>query len=291
MITNRATSIRARLKLRADASREDFNLLLTRYGLERLLYRLSISPHASQFLLKGALAFSLWFDHPHRPTRDADLLGFGPAEIDRLMSMFREISAIAVDDGLQFDVASVRASKIREEAHYGGIRVEMNATLDRARIKLQVDVGFGDAVIPAATEIDYPVLLDDLPAPRLRAYPRETVCAEKLEAIVQFGMVNSRMKDYFDLLILAREGAIDKAMLARAVAATFHRRGTPIPDSLPIGLTSEFAADAQKQTQWSAFLARNRLQAPALLLVATELAQFFSEPLSTARMATDSNEK
>jgi predicted nucleotidyltransferase component of viral defense system len=205
--------------------------------------------------------------------------------------MFREISAIAVDDGLQFDVESVRASPIREEARYGGIRIEINATLDRARIKLQVDVGFGDAVTPAAIEVVYPGLLDDLPPPRLRVYPREVVCAEKLEAIVQLGMANTRMKDYFDLLILAREGEIEKKILTRAIAATFHRRGTPIPESLPIGLTSEFAANAQKQTQWSAFLARNRLEAPALLVVATELAQFFSESLSMAHMATDSNEK
>lgn len=162
---NVAASIRARLKQHADACQQDFNLTLTHYGLERLLYRLSISPHANSYLLKGALLFALWYDQPHRPTRDADLLGFGPDDIESAVSAFREICQIPVDDGVAFDLASVNGAAIRKEAGYGGVRVDLLATLDGARIALQVDIGFGDAVTPAPEAVHYPVLLQDLPAP------------------------------------------------------------------------------------------------------------------------------
>ena len=199
MSRNVAASIRARLKQQADASKQDFNLTLTRYGLERLLYRLSVSPHAPGFLLKGALLFSLWYDHPHRPTRDADLLGFGPSDIGSVVAAFVQICQVEVDDGIVFDPASVKGSEIRKDAGYGGVRVDIQARLDGARIALQVDVGFGDAVTPAPQAVSYPVLLHDMPAPRLRAYPKYTVVAEKFHAICLLGMVNTRLKDYFDL--------------------------------------------------------------------------------------------
>ena len=170
MSRNLAASIRARLKQHADAARQDFNLTLTHYGLERLLYRLSISAHAPNYLLKGALLFSFWYDVPHRPTRDADLLGFGPDDIDSAVATFREICQIAVEDGIAFDPASVKGAVIRKEAGYAGVRIDLQAALDGARITLQVDIGFGDAVTPAPEAIHYPVLLDDLPAPQLRAY-------------------------------------------------------------------------------------------------------------------------
>ena len=156
MTANRAASIRARLKQHADAAKEDFNLTLTRYGLERLLYRLSISNHAGSFLLKGALLFQLWYGHPHRPTRDADLLGFGPDDVPTLIGIFRSICSIANDDGIVFDADSVAGTEIREAAGYGGVRINVRATLDGARLALQVDIGFGDAVTPAAQTVDYP---------------------------------------------------------------------------------------------------------------------------------------
>jgi Nucleotidyl transferase AbiEii toxin, Type IV TA system len=149
MSRNLAASIRARLKQRADATQQDFNLTLTYYGLERLLYRLSVSSHATNYLLKGALLFSLWYDQPHRPTRDADLLGFGPDDVDSAVTAFREICQIAVADGIAFDPDSIQGSAIRQEAGYGGVRIDLQATLDGARIALQVDIGFGDAVTPA----------------------------------------------------------------------------------------------------------------------------------------------
>ncbi len=165
MTRNLAASIRARLKQRADITKQEFNLTLTHYGLERLLYRLSISAHEPNFLLKGALLFALWYDQPHRPTRDADLLGFGSDDIASVVSSFREICQIPVEDGIVFDATSIKGTVIRKETGYGGVRIDLLAQLDGARITLQVDIGFGDAVTPAPEAITYPVLLDDLPAP------------------------------------------------------------------------------------------------------------------------------
>ena len=258
---NVAASIRARLKQHADARQQDFDLTLTHYGLERLLYRLSVSQHAHRYLLKGALLFSLWYDQPHRPTRDADLLGFGPDDVESAVAVFREIGSIEVDDGLVFDVTSVKGSVIRKEAGYSGVRVDLLAALDGARIALQVDIGFGDAVTPAPKLVDYPVLLTGLPAPQLRAYPKYTVVAEKLHAVCLLGMANTRMKDYFDLWVLLTEGGLDAAELQRAVEATFARRKLALPLAVPMGLSDAFAQDAAKQRQWSAFLKKNQLQA------------------------------
>lgn len=271
MSRNLAASIRARLKQHADAARQDFNLTLTHYGLERLLYRLSISAHAPNYLLKGALLFSLWYGLPHRPTRDADLLGFGPDDIDSAVATFREICQIAVEDGIAFDPASVKGAVIRKAAGYRGVRIDLQATLDGARITLQVDIGFGDAVTPAPEAIHYPVLLDDLPAPQLRAYTKYTVVAEKFHALCLLGMTNTRMKDYFDLWVLLAENTLDQAELRRAIEATFNRRKMSMPASLPAGLSDAFAADAIKQTQWNAFLKKNRLDAIALVDVVTRL--------------------
>ena len=273
--TNLPASIRARLKQRADATRQDFNLTLTHYGLERLLYRLSISQYADRYLLKGALLFSLWYDQPHRPTRDVDLLGYGPDDVETAVATFREISQIAVDDGIVFDPASVAGSVIRKEAGYGGVRVDLRATLDGARIALQVDIGFGDVVTPAPEPIHYPVLLDDLPAPRLRAYPKYTVVAEKLHAICLLGMTNSRMKDYFDLWVLLTEEDLAPDELRRAVEATFARRRLAMPADLPIGLSDAFAQDPNKQRQWAAFFKKNGLAPRELAEVVARLRDVF----------------
>ena len=277
MSRNLAASIRARLKQRADATKQDFNLILTHYGLERLLYRLSISPHAGNYLLKGALLFSLWYDQPHRPTRDADLLGFGPDDIDSAVAAFREICAMEVEDGIAFDLASVKGSVIRKEAGYGGVRIDLLAKLDGARITLQVDIGFGDAVTPSPETVSYPVLLDDLPAPQLRSYPKYTVVAEKFHAVCLLGMANTRMKDYFDLWVLLTEGALESTELRRAVEATFARRQLPVPNVVPSGLSDTFAQDAVKRAQWAAFLKKNRLDALDLVEVVILLRDEFQK--------------
>lgn len=271
---NRIASIRQRLLDRARARGQDFQLVLDRFAVERLLYRLSISPHRDHFLLKGALLFALWFDHPHRPTRDADLLGFGTPDADRLATVLAELCAIESDDGLTFDAGSITVEPIREEAAYEGLRVRLLAFLGSARCHVQWDVGFGDAVTPAPADVEFPVLLEGMPVPSLRVYPRETVFAEKLEAIATLGIANSRMKDYFDLLALLREGAMDPAVLALAIRATFQRRASALPDGVPFGLTDAFASDAQKQSQWTAFLRRNRLEAPELATVVAEVREF-----------------
>jgi hypothetical protein len=275
MTRNLAASIRARLKQHADATKQEFNLTLTHYGLERLLYRLSISDHAPNFLLKGALLFSLWFDQPHRPTRDADLLGFGSDDIASVVASFREICQISVEDGIAFDPNSVKGALIRKETGYGGVRIDLLGHLENARIPLQVDIGFGDAVTPAPEAISYPVLLDDLPAPQLRAYPKYTVVAEKFHAICLLGMTNTRMKDYFDLAVLLGEGTLDAEQLRRAIEATFVRRKTPMPASVPTGLSNAFALDAVKQMQWNAFLKKNRLATVALKDIVMQLRSTF----------------
>ena len=267
MSRNLAASVRARLKQHADAAKQDFNLTLTHYGLERLLYRLSVSRHAPNYVLKGALLFQLWYDVPHRPTRDADLLGFGPDDIDSVMATFREICQVTVEDGIVFNPASVKGSLIRKEAGYGGVRIDLRATLDGARMALQVDIGFGDAVTPAPQAISYPVLLSDLPVPQLRAYPKYTVVAEKFHAVCLLGLSNTRMKDYLDLWVLLDDKTLDPLELRRAIEATFARRKMALPSfgsSLPSGLSEQFAQDALKQTQWKAFLKKNGLGALAL---------------------------
>jgi len=236
-----------------------------------------------QFVLKGALLFDLWFDAPHRPTRDADFLGFGEMDAEALTKTIRSVCAIHADDGMSYDPATVTTTEIREEANYGGLRVRLRGQLGKADSAVQLDVGYGDAVIPGAAEVDLPRLLADQPAPRLRVYPRETVVAEKLEAIVKLGMANSRMKDYFDLHALHREGLTNERDLVRAIAATFERRGTAIPDEPPVGLTSEFAHDRQKQAQWAAFLGKNRLASPPLDAVVQSLAACLEPALLAAK--------
>mgnify|MGYP001168640428 FL=1 len=278
-----AASVHARLLTRTKERGEDFNLTLTRYAVERFLYRLSISELRERFWLKGALLFDLWFDVPHRPTRDADFLGFGPQDAAVLGDSVRTICNIQADDGMVFDAGSIVIEEIREDTRYGGLRVRLVGLLGKARSTVQLDVGYGDAVTPGPEEIAYPVLLDDQPAPRLLAYPRASAAAEKLEAIVSIGMANSRMKDYFDLRALAREGVLDAAALAAAVAATFARRGTAFPTELPLGLSDEFAKDATRLAQWKAFLGKNRLDAPELAQVVAEVRDFVADPLRLAR--------
>lgn len=283
MIANLAASIHARLLAKAKARGEDFNLVLTRYGLERFLYRLSTSPARDHYLLKGALLFDLWFDVPHRPTRDADFLGFGAADREALARHVRDVCIVVSEDGVTFDPASLSIEEIRDDARYGGLRVKLVGRLGNARCPVQLDVGYGDAVTPGPEEISYPTLLEELPAPRLKAYPRASVVAEKLEAIVSLGIANSRMKDYFDLRALGREGAVGQDVLADAIAATFRRRGTPLPAELPLGLTDEFAQNSEKRAQWNAFLGKNRLEAPTLDDVIAEVRAFLAEPLRLAR--------
>src|SRR5436305_207913 len=252
---NVGASIRQRLLNLAHANGQPMELLLTRYALERLLHRLSLSRHRERFVLKGAMLLVTWFDEPHRSTRDVDLLGFGDPAHDALLEAFREVMAIEVDDGVSFDLSGLRIEVIREELRYGGSRLRTTATLAGARIAITVDIGFGDAVEPGVEDIDLPVLLD-MPSPHLRAYPPETVIAEKLHAMVILGMANSRMKDYYDMWMLMTTFELEGERLSQAIRATFGRRDTLVPAAIPEGLSSAFAEDPGKQRQWQAF-ARN----------------------------------
>jgi len=254
-----AASVRARLLNIAKAEGSNFNQVLVRYALERFLYRLSQSPHADRFLLKGALLFTLWYDMPHRPTRDADLLGFGPSDLQSIGQTFRDIASITVDDGITFDPESVNAEEIRKDAGYAGARVVITGELAKARCKTQVDIGFGDAVTPGPVQSEYPVLLKDFPAPRLRTYPVYTVISEKLHAIALLGMTNSRVKDYLDLWVMLDRESLNMNTLAQAISATFTRRGMTIPTELPMGLSDEFAANPSRQALWTAFVKKNEL--------------------------------
>jgi len=284
MSNGRAASVHARLLARARERGEDFNLLLTRYGLERFLYRLSVSDARDRFWLKGALLFGLWFDAPHRPTRDADFLGFGEADAAVVAQTIAGVCAIEADDAMVYDPGSIRVEEIREGAHYSGLRVSLIGLLNRARCPVQLDIGYGDSVVPGPVDTELPVLLEGMPAPRLRTYPRASVMSEKFEAIVTLGIGNTRMKDYFDLRALALEGRVDDEELAKAIAGTFGRRRTVVPDAVPIGLTDEFAADRTKQAQWNAFLARNRLEATPLADVVREIREFMERPIRLARV-------
>jgi predicted nucleotidyltransferase component of viral defense system len=267
---NVGASIRQRLLNLAHARGQPMDLLLTRYALERLLHRLGLSRHRERFVLKGAMLLVTWFDEPHRATRDVDLLGFGSPAQDDLLEVFREVMGMELDDGMSFDVNGLRLDAIREELKYGGSRLRTTATLAGARIPITVDVGFGDAVEPGVEDIDLPVLLD-MPSPHLRAYPIETVIAEKLHAMVVLGMANSRMKDYYDVWMLVTTFELEEQRLARAIRATFARRDTAVPSEVPTGLTSAFAEDPGKQRQWQAFARNLAGQAPDLATIVSRI--------------------
>jgi len=253
---NVAASIRQRLLNISREQRVDFNRILINYGLERLLYRLSISKHKDEFVLKGAMLFSYWSGDVYRATKDVDFLKSGESSIAYLSEVFTGLCKQGEsDDGLVFNAASIQANEIREDDAYGGIRMTMEATLAKAKIKIQADIGIGDIITPDAELIKFPTILD-MPSPNLKAYHVETVIAEKFEAMVSLGFANSRMKDFYDIWAIHKFINPDERVLAQAIANTFERRGTELPISLPLALTEEFSSDVSKQQQWKAFIHR-----------------------------------
>lgn len=263
---NIPASIFAHLKKWAKIQGQDLQYVLFRYANERILYRLSVSPEAHNFVLKGATMFLVWNGRVHRVTKDIDLLGYGDPDPERLAALFREIAVTPCEeDGMVFDPATLEVTPIREELEYGGVRVTMRARLGRADLPVQMDVGFGDAVDPRPIEIELPTMLT-LPVPRLRAYPREVVLSEKLEAMVRIGRENSRMKDFYDVWLLLQTAGFDET-LGQSIGATFARRATPLPAQLPDALSDDFADDPIKQTQWKAFLRRSMTDEKPVLSV------------------------
>lgn len=272
---NIPASIRQRLRDLAGLRNEEFGLVLTKYGLERVLFRLGRSKHRDSFVLKGALLFELWTKDRHRPTRDVDFLAYGPNDIERFIAIFQEICSDVFEDGLTFDVEAINGERIKEDADYEGIRLQFVAYLGNVRIPIQIDLGFGDVVTPAPVQVEYPTLLN-LPAPVVSAYPRETVVAEKCEALVKLGMANSRMKDFHDLSSLAGQFEFDGSILALAITKTFAKRKTAVPTDVPTALTAEFYQHNSKRQQWTAFTQRNRLyiEPRELAEVVTRVAAF-----------------
>jgi predicted nucleotidyltransferase component of viral defense system len=285
-----AKLVRRQLLALATERHDDFNLVLIRYGLERLLYRLSQSEHGHHFILKGALLFSVWGEAGYRATKDMDLLAHGAPDISCLKSMFTDVCATSVaPDGMSFDTKTMKVREIREDTEYGGVRIELPGRCGTdANMRLQVDIGFGDAVVPEPQEVEYPaMLLSLLPPPRIRVYPREVVIAEKLHAMVQLGMSNSRMKDFFDIHFLSVTFPFDGATLCGAIDATFARRRASIPEKVPLALTPLFAADPLKISQWQGFLRRSRLaEQLSLTQVIAQLERFLMPLLQTLGRGT-----
>lgn len=275
--SNVAASVKQRLLNRARERKEDFNLLLTKYGLERILYRIGQSKYKDLFVLKGALLFELWTEQRYRPTRDADFLSKGESRPERYQQIFEEICNLDVEeDGVRFDQSTVKVEKIKEDQDYEGLRVTFTGFMEAARLPVQIDIGFGDAVTPGPIEADFPTLLQS-PAPRLLSYPRETVIAEKFEAMVKLGIANTRMKDFHDLKTLSELFHFESEPLVNAIRRTFERRKTTLPvDEPPIALTDEFYRDATKTAQWNAFIAKNKfyIQPSSLESVTTSIREF-----------------
>jgi hypothetical protein len=276
-----AASVRQRLLNLARESHLDFNRVLERYTVERFLYRLGVSAEVDRFTLKGAALFLIWTERELRPTRDVDLLGTGPEDPASLRAAIETVCSVNVaEDGLSFDPASIRITSIRDEQDYGGQRVRLRASLGKAMLPLQVDVGFGDVVTPERLEAAYPTLLDH-PAPRLWTYPRETVVAEKFEAMLSLGSSNTRLRDFWDVAVLAQRFAFDGETLRTAIDATIRRRKTVLGPEIPDALRPAFYADAARARQWRAFLTKagGTLDGPTQLDDVGERVREFLGPL------------
>jgi predicted nucleotidyltransferase component of viral defense system len=281
-------SVRQRLLTLSRATGQTFDLLLTRYVLERLLYRLSLTPHRERFVLKGAMLMVTWFADPHRPTRDVDFLGFGDPAPDAILAVFRDVCAVVQEDGVAYDLDALRVEPIREAFDYGGLRLRTRAFVAGARVNVVVDIGFGDAVEPGLEEVELPVLLGQ-PAPRLRAYARETVIAEKFQAMVALGRANTRLKDFYDVWVLSRTFAFDTNRLARAIHATFRRRGTPLPAIRPDAFSADFSADPPRRQQWAAFVEDLATEPLDLAVVVEEIAAFLMLHAERARLLDEAD--
>jgi hypothetical protein len=265
VVRNAGASVRERLLNHARESQQEFGVVLRRYFMERFLYRLGESASVNRFVLKGAMLLQLWADQPYRATGDLDLLRRGDADDEALIADLRELLALPVepDDGVVFDVASLTIEPIRRENAYGGRRVHFVASLARARERLQVDLGIGDAIWPRPRKLEYPTLLDSAP-PSILTYPRETVIAEKLQAMVVLGPRNSRIRDFYDVHYLASTFSFEGEVISEAVRRTFARRRTPVPSTLPVGLTTEYWDESGREAQIRAFGRRAKLDTDVL---------------------------
>lgn len=283
-LRNVEASVRDRLLNVMSDSGQDYNVLLTRYAIERLLYRLAASQYRSQFILKGAMLFAAWQHTPHRVTKDVDLLGFGDSTPETLKAIFAEICAEPViEDGVLFDPSTVHAEPIRSQEMYAGVRVTMHGSLGNAKLHVQVDVGFGDSFAVEPVDLSFPSLIE-MPAPAIRAYRMETAIAEKFEAVVTLGLMNTRMKDYFDLWYLAKNFAFDGQSVCDSIRITFERRGKALPEAAPVGLTESFWSDAHRMAMWESFCKKSvrTKPFPSLEAVGVFVSSFIVPPVIAA---------
>jgi len=280
---NPAASIRARLLAHARRHGDDYQRVLTRYAIERLLFRLSRTEGAENFVLKGAMLFVTWPEHAFRPTGDVDLLGQGDPDPSIIAELFTRICQVECDDGIAFNPATLKVEPVREADKYQGVRLNLKGGLDRAVIHVQVDIGFGDHVYPSPKRQAFPNLLPDLPAASVLMYPPETVVAEKFEAMIRFGEMNGRIKDFYDMWVTTRTFRFDLPGLVEAVSGTLSRRETAIPTEMPVGLTEAFARIAEERGLWSGFLRRNppARQPPPFADLQGELRRFFGPVIAS----------
>ncbi len=276
---NISASVHQRLLNKAKDSSRPFNELLQHFSIERFIYRLSKSSHANRFILKGALMFSAWSGPGSRPTMDIDLLGKIENNLEKIIEAIKDVCDAEVEpDGMHFDADTVTAGRIVADAEYEGVRVRLNGNLGNARISLQVDIGFGDIVVPRPRKIAYPVILD-FPAPKLNGYTMESTIAEKFQAMVKRGILNSRMKDFYDIWMLSSRFNFNGETLAKAVKMTFRNRQTPIPVK-PMVFNKAFAKDKDKSIQWQGFIKKaNLMDAPNDFEAVAAMIRAFLEPL------------
>jgi hypothetical protein len=278
VLKNPAASIRARLLNHAREHGDVFDRILTRYAIERLLYRLSRTEVADRYVLKGAMLFLTWPEHVFRPTGDLDLLGQGDPDPATIADLFIRICQVEVpEDGIRFDPATLKVEPVREADQYRGVRVSLKGELAGATPHLQIDIGFGDHVYPPPKRSDFPGLLPGLPQANILMYPPETVVSEKFDAMIRFGEANGRIKDFYDIWVTTRTFHFDLATLIEAVDGTLRRRETAIPTVMPVGLTDAFARTAEGRGLWSGFLRRSppTLKPPAFTDLLEALRRFF----------------
>ena len=283
VVKDLGASVRARLANIAKETKRDFDAILFQYFQERFLYRLSLSPYRSAFVLKGALLF-LVYEMPFlRPTKDIDFLVRSKSkDIGTIKDMIQDITRVDAEDGVKFLPESISLESVMEDADYGGIRVKIQGSLDKARKTLQIDIAFGDVLVAGPVEMEFPLLLDDQPSPRLRVYSNESAIAEKFQSLVKLNILTSRMKDVYDILFLASHRPFQMHLLHNAIAKTFNRRGTPIEDRKSI-FSGEFKSSKEKQTQWTAFLRRSRLESYKTFDEAIDHLELFLEPVCSQK--------
>lgn len=280
-VKNIEASVKAQLQNKAKETNRPFAEVMQYYGMERFLYRFSKSKYADKFVLKGALLFAVWQIPDRRTTLDIDFLARFDNEVTTIEKVMKEVCDTSVDpDGLNFDSQTVKGMKTKEDADYEGVRVKFTGFLDRARIPMQIDVGFGDIVYPKTKVIDYPVILD-FPKPHLNGYPQESVISEKFEAMIKLGLLNSRMKDFYDIWLMMRQFEFKGANIASAIKKTFNNRKTDIPNKKPLFANEIYDEKSDRQTLWSAFLKKGDIQhAPETLsATAKEIENFLIEPI------------